>query len=375
MAKYCNFTLHSMTINMKLLVVIIICNPIYFLLAQNNTSNLDMKSNMLIYISQHYIHTPVKEGFVPSIDSMKTSNNNSFSEDDSLNKFSIINISTRPNGAQVFVDSVLIGESPISIKDTVEGEHWIHCNLKDFREFSTKFDIVRGIQQTLIITLLPAFGTLSLITKPEESLVTIDTVHKTYSPLNDIKLSVGTHVVSISHPNYEKAIKGLFNIYPGFHTTIEAGEKHFYSQTLLYSMFIPGLGQIIDQSYLKGSLELLAALGSTYFIFDSYSYRNRKQSDFELAKTQYNIASNETDAIIARTNMKLAANDLNRANDRLTASYWILGAAYVFSLVDALLFHTFRREIIIIDNYKINYPDLIEYYRNGNIELGFNANF
>jgi len=227
----------------------------------------------------------------------------------------------------------------------------------------------------LIITLLPAFGTLSLITKPEESLVTIDTAHKTYSPLNDIKLSVGTHVVSISHPNYEKAIKGLFNIYPGFHTTIEAGEKHFYSQTLLYSMFIPGLGQIIDQSYLKGSLELLAALGSTYFIFDSYSYRNRKQSDFELAKTQYNIASNETDAIIARTNMKLAANDLNRANDRLTASYWILGAAYVFSLVDALLFHTFRREIIIIDNYKINYPDLIEYYRNGNIELGFNANF
>jgi hypothetical protein len=375
MQNDCRFISHKQ-VNKFIIITFMLCYPVTIILSQNQAPIYGGKPNRIIYISQRYFHLyPKGQQFPISIDSIKMSENTLSSADDSLNKSSSINIRTRPSGAEIFVDTVYVGKSPVSIKDIAEGLHIVHCKLKNFRELSTNCDVESGLQQTLIITFVPAFGLLSLITKPPDALVTVDTFQATYSPLSDIQLSVGYHSISISHPNYETPIQGSFYVYPGYHTTIEAGEKRFSSQTVLCSALVPGFGQTLDHSYLKGSLEFLLALGSGFYISNCYSYRNQKQSNYEFEKAQYAIATNETDALIARTNMTLAATDLDRANNRLKVSYWILGGTYAISIVDALLFHTFRREITVIDNIQISYPDIMDYHRNGNIKLGINGHF
>ena len=375
MKNHCRFSSHRES-NWFIVIAFMLCFPVANILSQDQATGYAGKATKTIYVVQRYFqHYPKGQQFPISIDSIKMGDNALLSADDSLNVSSSINIRTRPSGAEIFLDSVYVGTSPATIKNVTEGKYTVHCKLKDYRELSTACDVERGLQQTLVITFIPDFGLLSLTTKPEDALVTVDSSHATYPPLADIQLSVGYHSISISHPNYETPIQGSFYVYPGYRTTIEAGEKHFSNQTVLCSILVPGLGQTLDRSYLKGSLEFLLALGSGFYVSNCYSYRNQKQSDYEFARTQYDIAMNETDALIARTRMALAATDLDRANNRLKVSYWILGGAYVVSIVDALLFHTFRRDITIVNNVKIGYPELMEYHKNGNIKLGVIGHF
>jgi hypothetical protein len=338
--------------------------------AQNSTPGQHVASHKVVYLSQYPDPRAKLKSYVSTVDSVATTDRNRLTTDDTLNRTTVLNIQTRPAGAEVVVDSTHEGVSPVSLGGISPGSHTIRCSLRHYREFTTEFVVDSGLQQTVIITLRPAFGVVSIETTPEDALVTIDNVHTTSPPLSNVQLSEGPHPVAIAHPEYGTPIQGLLQIFPGYRTVVVAGEKRFDGGTLLNSLFLPGVGQILDHSYLKGTLELLLGLGSGYLVYDSYTSRNDKQSAFELAKTKYQIAANETEAMVAHTNMSLAATELDRANDHLKMAYALLGAAYAISYIDALLFHSFRREITILGNYKLTYPELMEYHRNGSIQLG-----
>jgi hypothetical protein len=264
-----------------------------------------------------------------------------------------VSLFTRPGGARIQVDGAFVGRTPIDSLPLSGGSHVLQAELPEYAPLSIRHVVPPGRRDTVWLELASSLSLLSLVTTPEHSTVSIDGGEPLMCPLWRHQVSEGLHVLSIHLPDLDTPVLRDIYVVSGYQVNVEAGGTVFSPGTMLTSLLVPGLGQIIERSYLKGALELAFAAGSIVFLSESVSYRNEKNSQFELTKSQYRVASTEQAAILARTNLELAASSLNRANDRLAVARIIVAGAYALSLVDALLNYTFRRDIVTVKSSEI----------------------
>ncbi len=108
-----------------------------------------------------------------------------------------------PRGAEVFLDGVKQGETPITIKDLSLGEYEIQVSHDGYRTFTKTFSITRANPKvTVIANLEHVTFVLQVSSYPTEAEVYVDGEKKGLTPITIDDLPLGEHFVEVTKENF-----------------------------------------------------------------------------------------------------------------------------------------------------------------------------
>lgn len=316
-----------------------------------------------------------KSGRVPSVDTLLVKPGSRVSVSDSLFPASVASITSVPEGASVFIDSAFVGRTPLYKLSIPVGWHHVSLQMPEYRERNASFFVEPGFSQNMSTHLIPRFGFISVAVSPPDSRVSIDGGYPHTGRISDREISVGWHSMTVSHAGFPTAGPRHFYVGPGYSEKFNAGLNYFSPKAALYSAVVPGLGQFLDGSRVKGSIEFAAMTGALSFMFNSLDHRATRNSDFILADAAYENASTESQAIMARADLEVAASNLTRARDLADAGIIAAGAVYVLTIADALIFNSANHDISITSDTQLSEKQINVFRTDTNIEVGVNFRF
>ncbi len=85
-----------------------------------------------------------------------------------------IELTSKPSGATITVDSVYKGRTPLTVEIRAKKEHDLGLSLPGYKEFRKKIVLGPGQEQNLALRLQPEFGTVFLTVEPPEAELYID---------------------------------------------------------------------------------------------------------------------------------------------------------------------------------------------------------
>ena len=120
-----------------------------------------------------------------------------------------IAISSIPVGATVFVNGEALAQTP-ALLEILQGEHLVELQMPRYSSWQQTLSVSAGVHQNLEpITLLPAEGTLRLISKPAHANVTVDGEFQGQTPIT-LSLEPGeSHRLAIFKPGYSSAVRNI----------------------------------------------------------------------------------------------------------------------------------------------------------------------
>jgi hypothetical protein len=121
-----------------------------------------------------------------------------------------LKITSKPSGAEVYIDGkLLLAETPLKVRLS-SGIHSLQIDHKNYKTISEKFVSIEGKTKRLDYILEPAFGYLNITTKPTGARVFRDGEPIGITPLNKIQVRSGEqHMIQIEHPESEKYAQTL----------------------------------------------------------------------------------------------------------------------------------------------------------------------
>ncbi|HEX2866467.1 MAG TPA: PEGA domain-containing protein [Ignavibacteriales bacterium] len=316
----------------------------------------------------------LKDGYESSVNSFEITGSGTRTIDDSLYSIPKFNITTIPANAFIYIDSSYAGRSPMEGFQLSSGRHRLRVSLDGYKDLFTNITLRQGESSSLRLSLLPKFGFLTLNVSPSDAEVIIDSLRMTPERVRKLKLPVGEHDLMVYNRIIDRSIKGKVYIAPRVESEVSVPLDKFSARAALFSAVLPGLGQFLDGSYLKGSIEFLSAAAAGYLISSSYDIRRQRKVEEDLAYMNYLLAIGETEAFTARERLTRADSDLKSAESRLTMSFAALGAVYGLTIIDALIFHSKERSFYIKRTI-LPYEGLEKYGSPENFELGVNLRF
>lgn len=316
----------------------------------------------------------LKDGFESSADSVEIFRAQTRTIDDSLYTVPKFNLTTMPANAAVYIDSSYAGKSPIQDFQLSSGKHRLRVHLDGYSDPAMNLTLRPGENASLKLLLSPKFGFLTLKDLSPGAEVFLDSLRMPAERVSKLKLAAGEHELKIFDPALNRSIQECIYIAPRMESEVTAPMESYSVKAALFSAVLPGLGQFLDGSYLKGSIEFLSVAGMGYFVYSAIDLKNRKKIDVDLATLYYNLAQTETGAFSAREKLTRASGDLTSAKNRVSVSVAALGAVYGLTIIDALIFHS-KEQRFYIKRTKLPYEGLEKYGSLENVEVGVNLHF
>ncbi|MCU7492212.1 MAG: PEGA domain-containing protein [Bacteroidota bacterium] len=316
----------------------------------------------------------LKDGFESSFNSVEIRGAQTRTIDDSLYAVPKFKLTTVPANASIFIDSSYTGKSPVNDFLLSSGKHRLRVSLDGYEDLSMNLTLRPGDNAALKLLLIPNFGFLSLNVPPSGAEVFIDNVKMSPDRVSKLKLPAGEHDLRVFSPAIDRSIQERIYIAPRVESEVTAPLEGYSVKAALLSAVLPGLGQFLDGSYLKGSLEFLSTAGMGYLVCLANDAKNRKKTDLDLATLEYSLAETEAGAFLAREKLTRASSDLTTAKNKVSISIAALGAAYGLTILDALIFHS-KEQRFYIKRTILPYEGLEKYGSLENIEMGVNLHF
>lgn len=250
-----------------------------------------------------------------------------------------LSINSNPTGAEVFLDSIRLGVTPLIVDTLAARSVRLTLRYPDFETWETTLTIEPGVSLTLSPKLTPKYGFLTLRTSLPDAEIFVDSNRVGVGNLGTTKLPYGWHVVEVLHPETKKAVSNVY-IGPGQIIQVATRFNHFRAFPTLYSVTVPGMTQWADGFILEGSLMVgTAALAGFLYLRWNTLYEQRYLA-YVSKEAEYLVATNEFDAtrlgIEYREFYKSAEQALKNRNAARTGALM----AYGVSLIEALLFHS-----------------------------------
>ncbi len=256
--------------------------------------------------------------------------------------YGLLNVQTEPNDANVFIDDSLIGRSPINDLKVDLGKHSVVIQNDDY--LSVNYPINIAPKKHLINLILKSkFGYLELLA---DNNIVYKIDDKPIEKLNDdLKLELGSHSLTAIQKENGKTVSEDFFLSSGQLITASIKYNYFTPKYILYSAFIPGLGQYLDENkYLGGALFGGAVASTAAYFFGKMLY-NSKKDDMNAVIHNYNKSVTEEDAYLYGNQLRSLTSEANNAAKICNTSLVVLTGIYLASVVDAILFHTKGRRI------------------------------
>lgn len=280
-----------------------------------------------------------KKGYEKVRKSIDMRNNPDFEIKVKLKSAGYINVRTTPVKAEVWVDSALIGATPINTEPIRLGKHTLKIVKKNYQDIVQNFTINDTAEsQTFRFDLKKRQSLLSVSGSPQTAEIYWDDNKIGQIPLKRFKAEYGTHHLNIERAGYhplekdiivqqEQMILNDINLLP------KSRAFAFFSSTI-----IPGSGQFYAGEKSKGFLlGLLTFGGAAYSYFSYQNYLNLK-NDYLNSKDKYlaNVDSGIMDDL--RNDMNSKWDGYKKARDIRNISIAATAVLWAYNIFDAIVF-------------------------------------
>lgn len=121
----------------------------------------------------------------------------------------VVNILTDPSGAEVTVNGIVRGKTPLLVRDIPKGTAVVKLTLNGFREEIRELKMSAGEQQTLSLSLTGLPGTLHLLSSPAHAAFYVNEEARGAAPLSIAGLAPGEYVVRCEAEGYAPLTKTI----------------------------------------------------------------------------------------------------------------------------------------------------------------------
>ncbi|MFO7883003.1 MAG: PEGA domain-containing protein [Kosmotogaceae bacterium] len=209
----------------------------------------------------------------------------------------VLEIKTQPSGADIFVDGVHYGKSPLSARLS-EGTHYITAVKKGYKQVSTMANVVAGRTNSIALNLESITRQYSLIvnSSPAGADVYIDGSHVGQSPIR-VNVDQGTHSLRLEKQGYRTHDETI-NIDSDTSRSVALQEQvQTYRVEINASVY--GADVYVDGSY-RGRTPLTMNLerGTHKFEVEASGYSSYSQSFYISSDRVININLSKTKAVV-----------------------------------------------------------------------------
>lgn len=247
---------------------------------------------------------------------------------------SFLTLGTEPSGAQVLIDGLVIGTSPLQQYELLSGEAYtMTVQYPGYRTIDTTVATSVGSRHELSIPMNRITSWLSILGE-KESRVTINDQYYGILPLSRIELATGDYDVEIRKPEYYPYTEQL-RIEDGIESTIDFSLiRKPKLPALAASMILPGTGQLYQGYRIKGSMMFLSVAGLAYFAAQGeISFRANMES-YEADRAKYLAADELGEIEAARINMETSFNSMKKSERSRNTIWGVLVSAWAVNILD-----------------------------------------
>lgn len=187
-----------------------------------------------------------------------------------------MSITSSPSGADVYLDGVRKGTTPLTLSNVAEGSHTVTVSNAGYEDYSTSCTVSVGKRTSLSPVLALQTGDIFVSSTPSGAAVELDGVAEGYTPLTIRSVSPGSHTLRLSRGGYEAT--EVFVLVSAGET---ASETVTLSRTIIPDLFsdpepgtvpagpaaaVPGVSSLAFLSSLDETQQGLLVTGATIVI-------------------------------------------------------------------------------------------------------------
>lgn len=250
--------------------------------------------------------------------------------------YGILDFYSEPLGADVYIDSSLIGATPIKNMKLKEGTYKITIRKSGYEDYSVIYRVTP--RYFYLFPKMKSLTSLLSVNEPAAGLkIRLDGKELNRDSLESRVITKGEHEIEFSGSGLKRNFSKELNLDPEYSYRVEL-KKSF--DPVYYSAVIPGTGQLRNGSYIKGVSIFTAALASGIFALSSISNYNDKVEAANYASRAYNTSASELQAAYYRELVKTRYADADKALTYKRIAIGTFIGIYVFNLLDMLLFES-----------------------------------
>jgi len=284
-------------------------------------------------------------------------------------------IKSDPIAAEVEIDGVVKGHTPLTLENVEFGTHNIKILKKDFQTNMQKIELASTRSKTILVILEQANGELIISGNPTGAEISINERHIGKIPLDNYELSKGSYVVLISAKGYEKHTETI-SISPNEKKNIAVQLKmKSNSKAFVRSLFMPGLGQDYLEKPVKAKLFLILESGAIAGAYVFNRQYNDVVKDYNIIKEYYSTANDQTDIDNYYNLMETKYKEIESAGKKRNIFIGIAVGVWLWNLADAALFGPATDDSQIFGTRKTKRLELYSEQSNGLNRIGISYNF
>ncbi len=277
-------------------------------------------------------------------------------------EYGMIRISCAETNAKVFIDDSLYGVTPLKDIKINLVQHNIRIEKKGFDTFTRKINTLKRVH-IIDADLISSYGSISLVDSVRNSTVYIDGKLVKSEDLSKYSLLTGEHELAYKCNQDNVSSENNFEVKPDKNYVFLVNHRTMTLRPFLFSYIVPGLGQFQNGHKLSGVEIFGGTLISGVLFYLTQTKYDLNRRDYNNNRTSYLDARNEYEASFYKDLMARSESLVNKSQVYRNISIGLLAVVYVYNLFDALLNHSIKDEIKILEVNNIPKNDLTALYR------------
>ena len=161
---------------------------------------------------------------------------------------------SHPQGAELYLDNVYRGTTPLNLDRITSGQHWIKFVMSGYQEWSSYISVSPSRTTTVSADLVPypSYSSISVYSDPQGVKVYLDNTYKGVTPLFIEKISPGQYWVKLVKSGYQDWEKNI-TVSPALTRTISANLIPLPYGSISISCNQSGAKIFLDGTYKKAS--------------------------------------------------------------------------------------------------------------------------
>lgn len=241
--------------------------------------------------------------------------------------------------AQIFMDNEYIGETPFA-KKVKFGSYKIKMKNPDY-EISEKFAYNKLTNSNSVIfkSLKPVLFNIDVY--PSQADIYLDDRYLGKGSIFNEKIKAGEHLLYIQNTGYEtKKIDTYINANDSQQYNIKLTPKSLY-KALIYSMVVPGLGQVYSERSYKNLLYSVIEVGGLIGVYSLNNKMHKLNDQYNnLIKDYRNAMTNEEFELYHRQ-IEKKYDDIGETKKLRNTIYYAVAAVVAVNLLDTYIWWPF----------------------------------
>ncbi|MBI5180515.1 MAG: PEGA domain-containing protein [Nitrospirae bacterium] len=254
-----------------------------------------------------------------------------------------ISVITKPEGAKVYLDNNLIGETPLRQDEVSAGQHKIMIKKRGYEVIEGEIAVKDKVMTNIEYALSESTGALNIISEPSQADVFFDSEPVGKSPVKLKNVSAGSHIVKVSKKYYDDFEKEV---------VFNKGEEKGLNITLKKRLAL--IGPITEAGQTEGRAVARNLLIDSFKDMQAYQLIALAEEKEAEALKQYNISIRSVLSYLLPQAEKKMEFKLSELSERVNAELFIIACLIKDKAGPKLIFTLFnsemeRPDIFIID--------------------------